>query len=323
MNILLTGASGFVGRAMLGFLQTMPDTSIRLAVRTPFIDRADLAAHEQCQIDTIDGHTSWAPALQGIDTIIHLAARVHVMHDHSADPLAAFRAVNTEGTLALARQASRAGVRRMVYVSSIKVLGESTEPGQALTEISPTNPRDPYGISKLEAEQGLRRLSVETGLEVVILRPPLVYGPGVTANFQALMRAVQRGWPLPFGAIQNQRSLVAVDNLVSAIYLCAHHPDAANQTFLVSDQQDLSTPGLVRAQAQALGRTARLLPVPVVVLTSLGTITGRSAAVQRLCSDLRIDSSKISNMLGWHPAVTVQEALRRTAAGLPNPRRPV
>lgn len=311
MNILLTGASGFVGKATLAQLPRLPGTHIRLALRQPL---ADFAREHQHMISGIDANTHWTSALQGIDTVVHLAARVHVMRDTATDPLAAFRAVNVDGTLALARQAVELGVRRLVYVSSVKVLGESTAPRTAFTEDSPTDARDPYGISKLEAENGLKGLAAQTGLEVVILRPPLVYGPGVGANFQALMRAVQRGIPLPLGSIHNQRSLVAVQNLASAICLCTHHPQASNQTFLVSDQHDLSTPELVRAIAKAMGRPARLLPVPPTLLNVLGKVTGRSAAVQRLCGDLRVDSRKISQMLGWQPVLTAQEALDATVS---------
>ena len=319
MNILLTGANGFVGKATLAGLRTLPEASIRLALRNPITDSTLHSPYQQHLIDGINSQTDWAEALKGIETVVHLAARVHVMNDSSPDPLAAFRAVNVAGTIALARQAAHAGVQRMVYISSIKVLGESTAPGQAFDETSPTGACDPYGISKLEAEQGLRQVSDQTGLEVVILRPPLVYGPGVGANFQALMRAVQRGLPLPLGAIQNQRSLVAVDNLASAIRLCTHHAAAANQTFHVSDQADLSAPALIRAIATALGRPARLFPFPVVLLKTLGQLTAKSDAVERLCSDLRVDASKISRMLGWLPVINVQDAMRQTVEGIRTP----
>lgn len=309
MNILLTGASGFVGKAMLRHFADVPNVQCRVAVRR---EMSEIASFRHHLISGIDAKTDWTAASQGIDTVVHLAARVHVMNDKATDPLAAFRAVNVEGTLNLARQASQMGVRRLVYLSSIKVLGESTCPGESFTEDSIAAPCDPYGISKLEAEQGLQHIARQTGLEVVILRPPLVYGPGVGANFHSLMRAVQRGLPLPLGAIQNQRSLVAVDNLTSAISLCTHHPQAANQTFLVSDQQDLSTPELIRAIAHAQGVKPCLIPVPVLVLTTLGKLTGKSAAVQRLCGNLQINSLKISELLGWKPVVTVQQALAAT-----------
>lgn len=312
MNILLTGANGFVGRATLACLLQTPDTAVSLALRTPI---AGMPAHCQHPIESISGNTRWSHALLGVDTVIHLAARVHVMNDCSPDPLAEFRTVNVEGSLALARQAASAGVRRFVYISSIKVLGESTLPGQSFTEDSPAEPRDPYGISKWEAEQGLRDIADHTGLEVVILRPPLVYGPGVGANFQSLMSAVRRGFVLPLASVKNKRSMVSVENLANAICLCAQHPAAANQTFLVSDQEDLSPPQLVSALAKAMKRPARLLPVPVGMLKTIGRITGKSAAIDRLCGNLCIDSSKISRMLGWRPILSVADAMQQTVAG--------
>ncbi len=296
-SLLITGGSGFVGQALI---KRLADQPLRLATR------ADARA--------------WHQALVGIKTVVHLAARVHVMHDTEADPLAAFRAVNVEGTLNLARQAAAAGVKRFVFVSSVKVNGESTLPGRAFTEADAPNPKDAYGHSKHEAEQGLRQLSADTGMEVVIIRPPLVYGPGVKANFAALMRAVQRGWLLPLGAVHNQRSLVALDNLVDFIITCITHPQAANQTFLVSDGQDLSTTELVRGMAQAAGVPARLLPVPVWALQAGATLLGKGDAVQRLCGNLQVDISKSRNLLGWVPPVSVEEGLRRAMGdgdGLP------
>ena len=256
----------------------------------------------------------WHKVLVGITNVVHLAARVHVMHDNVADPLAVFRAVNVEGTLSLALQAAAAGVKRFVFISSVKVNGESTPPGRAFAETDAPNPQDAYGQSKHEAEQGLRQLSADTGMEVVIIRPPLVYGPGVKANFAALMRAVQRGWPLPLGAVHNQRSLVALSNLVDFIVTCITHPQAANQTFLVSDGQDLSTTGLVRGMAQAAGVPARLLPVPVWALQAGATLLGKGDAVQRLCGNLQVDISKARTLLGWVPPVAVEEGLRRAMA---------
>jgi nucleoside-diphosphate-sugar epimerase len=233
-----------------------------------------------------------------------------------ADPLMAFRAVNVEGTLNLARQAAAVGVQRFVFISSVKVNGESTEPGQAFTEADTPNPQDAYGLSKHEAEQGLRHIAAETGMEVVIIRPPLVYGPGVKANFAALMRAVQRGWPLPLGAVHNQRSLVALDNLVDFIVTCITHPQAANQTFLVSDGQDLSTTELVRGMARAAGVPARLLPVPVWALQAGATLLGKGDAVQRLCGNLQVDISKARSLLGWVPPISSDVGLRRATGSL-------
>jgi nucleoside-diphosphate-sugar epimerase len=228
--------------------------------------------------------------------------------------LGEFRRVNVDSTLNLARQAAAVGVRRFVFVSSVKVNGEATLPGQAFTERDAPAPQDPYGQSKDEAEIGLRELAADTGMEVVIIRPTLVYGLGVKANFAALMRAVQRGWPLPLGAVHNQRSLVALDNLVDLIVTCLDHPAAANQTFLVSDGQDLSTTELVRGMAQAAGVPARLLPVPVWALQAGASLLGKGDAVQRLCGNLQVDISKARSLLGWVPPVSVEEGLRRAMA---------
>lgn len=275
-------------------------------------------------VGAIDGHTAWTAALSGVSTVVHAAARVHVMSDSSADPLAEFRRVNVDGTLNLASQAAAAGVKRFVFVSSVKVNGEQTLAGQPFSEADVGAPQDAYGQSKHEAEMGLRALASDTGMEVVIIRPPLVYGPGVKANFAALMRAVQRGWPLPLGAVHNQRSLVALDNLVDLIVTCLDHPAAANQTFLVSDGQDLSTAQLVQGMAQAAGVSARLLPVPVWALQAGAGLLGTGAAVQRLCGNLQVDISKARSLLGWVPPVTVAEGLRRamgTGDGLPRSAR--
>lgn len=306
-RLLITGASGFVGHAVCqqavchGF-------SVNGALRRRGEVPKSVQPFVVCEIN---GSTDWDSVLRDVSAVIHLAARVHVMHDTAADPLTAFRAVNVDGTLNLARQSATAGVKRFVFVSSVKVNGESTQPGQAFAEADTANPQDAYGQSKHEAEHGLRQLSADTGMEVVIIRPPLVYGSGVKANFAALMRAVQRGWPLPLGAVHNQRSLVALDNLVDFIITCITHPQVANQTFLVSDGQDLSTTELVRGMAQAAGVPARLLPVPVWALQAGASLLGKGAAVQRLCGNLQVDISKARSLLGWVPPVSVQEGLRR------------
>ena len=233
------------------------------------------------------------------------------MHDTAADPLAAFREVNVDATVNLAEQAAAAGVRRFVYLSSIKVNGEATPSNHPLTEHDLPAPQDPYAISKWEAEQGLRKISDHTGMELVIIRPPLVYGLGVKANFSALMRAVQRGFPLPLGSVRNMRSLVALDNLVDFIVVCAIHPAAANQTFLVSDGQDMSTPDLIRAMARAAGVPARLVPFPIRALKTLARFIAREAALERLSGNLQVDITKAREVLGWTPPVDVDEALRR------------
>lgn len=311
--ILITGATGFVGKALLQRLLAA-DESRRLVVAVRRGGR--LWPEQVLPIVTGDLHpsTDWSIALEGVAVVVHSAARVHVMHDTEADPLTAFRAVNVDGTLNLARQAAAAGVKRFVFVSSVKVNGESTLPRRALLEVDLPNPQDAYGQSKYEAEKGLRQLSADTGMEVVVIRPPLVYGPGVKANFASLMRAVQRGWPLPLGAVHNQRSLVALDNLVDFIVTCITYPQAANQTFLISDGQDLSTTELVRGMAQAAGVPARLLPVPVWALQAGASLLGKGDAVQRLCGNLQVDISKARSLLGWVPPVSVEEGLRRAMA---------
>ncbi|MBX8514364.1 SDR family oxidoreductase [Pseudomonas cichorii] len=309
-SVLLTGATGFVGKALLASLLTRGD-KVTAAVRdsSAQIDpRATL-----CQVSTLDGQTQWQDSLRDVQVVIHAAARVHVMNDTEADPLAAFRKVNVEGTLNLARQAAEAGVRRFVFISSIKVNGEGTLPGQPYRADDTPAPIDPYGISKMEAEQGLRALAEQTGLEVVIIRPVLVYGPGVKANFLSMMRWLDKGVPLPFGAIDNRRSLVALDNLVDLIVTCTSHPAAANQTFLVSDGEDLSTTMLLKRIASALGKSARLLPVPSALLVLAARSLGKRALSQRLCGFLQVDIEKTRSLLGWAPVASVDQALSAVA----------
>ena len=309
-RLLVTGANGFVGNAIC-------KQAVRKghAVNGTIRIDGDVPNHfEPFMVSNINGLTEWGIALRDVNAVVHLAARVHVMHETKADPLAAFRIVNVEGTLNLARQAAAFGVKRFVFVSSVKVNGESTLPGRAFTETDVSNSQDAYGQSKYEAEQGLLKVSANTGMEVVIIRPPLVYGPGVKANFAALMRVVQRGWPLPLGAVHNQRSLVAMDNLVDFIFTCITNPLAANQTFFVSDGQDLSTTDLVRGMARAAGVTVRLLPVPVWALQTGASLLGKRDAIQRLCGNLQVDISKARSLLGWDPPVSVDEGLRRSLA---------
>ena len=312
MRVLVTGANGFVGKSLCTELIRRGD-AVRAAVRSGHFEQGN---PDVARVGAIDGETDWSAALGDQDAVVHLAARVHVMRDVAADPLVAFRQVNVHATLNLARQAAAAGVKRFVFVSSVKVNGECTSPGQAFAESDLPAPQDAYGLSKYEAEQGLRQLAIDTGMELSIVRPPLVYGPGVKANFASLMRAVQRGWPLPLGAVHNRRSLVALDNLVDFIATCVAHPEAANQTFLVSDGYDLSTPDLVRGLARAAGRTARLIPVPVWVLQTGATLVGQGQSVQRLIGNLQVDISKARALLGWVPPVTVEDGLRRALAGI-------
>ena len=309
MKWLVTGASGFVGQALVARLAADPAATVLAASRS---GAAVLPAGvARVPAPALEAGADWGAALHGVDVVVHLAARVHVMQEQAADPLAEFRRVNVQGSLALGRQAVQAGVRRFVFVSSVKVHGEATVPGQALRADDPPQPEDAYGQSKREAEDGLRDLARGTGMELVIVRPPLVYGPGVRANFRALARAAGSGWPLPLGAVHNRRSFVALDNLVDLLVLCGTHPAAAGQAFLVSDGQDLSTTELLQGLARAQGRRARLWPVPVGLLQWAGRLSGRSAMLQRLCGNLQLDITKTRDVLGWVPPVGVDEALRR------------
>jgi nucleoside-diphosphate-sugar epimerase len=302
--ILVTGATGFVGKALCAELAAR-GLPARPVSRHP--------APGCFTIGTIAENTDWIEALQGVDRIVHLAARVHVMNDQAADPLAEFRRANVAATLRLARQAAAAGVKRFVFVSSVKVNGEETAEGRPFTADDVPAPQDPYGVSKMEAEQALLRLARDSGMEVAIVRPPLVYGPGVGANFRSMLRWVRRGVPLPLGAVRNRRTLVALDNLVDLIILCLDHPGAANQVLLAGDGEDLSTPELLQRVAQALGTRARLLPVPPVLLRTAAAVVGKGAVARRLCGSLQLDIAKTRRLLGWTPRIGVDEALRKTA----------
>jgi nucleoside-diphosphate-sugar epimerase len=310
-KVLITGATGFVGSAVVDGLVHHPVFTPRAAVRR--FDYSLPATIDVAHVGDLAPDTDWGVALLGVDAVVHLAARVHVMADTATDPLTEFRRVNVEGTLNLARQAVAAGVRRFVFISSIKVNGESTPLGQAFSADDVADPQDPYGISKHEAEAGLRRLAAESGMEVVIIRPPLVYGPGVKANFQSMMHWLKRGVPLPLGAICNKRSLIALDNLVDLIITCLDHPAAANQVFLAGDGEDISTPELLRRLGFVLGKPPRLLPVPASLLKVGAALLGRRDIAQRLCESLQVDISKTRNVLGWNPPISVDEGLRRTA----------
>lgn len=309
MKFLITGANGFVGKSLCAELLRQGQ-SVRAAVRSANLPIKNL---EVAAVGAIDGATDWTIALRGADVVIHLAARVHVMKEAAADPLAEFLKVNLHGTANLAQQAARAGVKRFVYVSSIKVSGEETQ-GTAFTELDAPDPQDPYAISKWEAEQALHRVAAETGMEVVVLRCPLVYGPGVKGNFLRLMQVVDRGIPLPLALADNRRSLVYLGNLTDAIIACLHHPEAAGKTYLVSDGEDVSTAQLISQMAQALGRPVRLWPCPVGLIKFAGRVAGKSGEVARLLGSLCIDSNKIRRELGWMPSHTLVQGLAETAA---------
>lgn len=307
MKVLITGGTGFVGQLLARTIQAQGHDVVR-AVRQ--------AQPDSVLISTVDGSTSWHEALQGCDSVVHLAARVHVMNDKSTDPLREFRRVNVEGTANLARQAAAAGVRRFVSLSSVKVNGEATQVGHPFAADDTPSPEDPYGISKHEAELVLRQIAKETGMEVVIIRPPLVYGPGVKANFASMMRWLCRGIPLPLAAVtHNRRSLVALDNLVDLIVTCLNHPAAANQTFLVSDGEDLSTAELLKRLGAAMGHPARLFYLPPVLLKLGALVSNKPGIYQRLCGSLQLDIAKTRQLLGWTPPVPVDEGLRRAAEG--------
>lgn len=309
MKVLISGASGFIGNPLCAELFRQGQ-SVRAAMRSVNSQTENV---EAVSIGEINHETDWADALLDVKTVIHLAARVHVMKDNSTDPLGEFRKVNFEGTWNLARQAAEAGVQRFIFISSIKVNGESTLLGQPYTANDQPMPIDPYGISKLEAEDALRQLADETGMEVVIIRPPLVYGPGVKGNFHSMMSWLYKGIPLPLGAIHNKRSFVALDNLIDLIITCINHPAAANQTFLAGDGEDLSTTELLQRLGKALGKPAKLLPIPVWTLKSGAILLGKRDMAQRLCNSLQTDISKTRDLLGWCPPVRVDDALKKTA----------
>lgn len=303
--LLITGATGFVGRALTDRLRAEGRT-FRRALRN-----SQGADETSTIVGPVGADTHWEMAVSGCSAVVHLAARVHVMREAATQPLSAFREVNVEGTRTLALQAARAGVRRFVFLSSVKVNGEATA-GRAFEEVDPPNPQDPYGISKREAEDVLRRIARETGLEVVILRPPLVYGPGVKANFLRMMRWIDRGVPLPLGSVRNARSLVYVGNLVDAVIRCVEHPAAAGETFLVDDGEPVSTPQLLREIGAALGRPARLFPIPPALLKAAAILVGRGEDAARLLGDLVVDDARLRRVLDWRPPYTRSEGLAQT-----------
>jgi nucleoside-diphosphate-sugar epimerase len=308
MTVLLTGASGFVGKAVL---KTAQQRSMK--IRPVFRSMDSAKGHsEAVLVPELDGAADWSQALKGVDVVIHAAARAHIMRDEAHAPLAEYRRVNVEGTLNLARQAATTGVRRFVFISSIKVNGEATAQGHPFTAVDAPAPEDAYGLSKAEAEVQLKQVAQETGMEVTIIRPPLIYGPGVKGNFATLISWVGRGMPLPLGGItQNRRSLVGLDNLVDLILVCADHPKAANQTFLISDGEDLSTTELLRRIGKALRRPACLLWVPSGAISFMAGLVGKKVISQRLIGSLQVDIRKTCELLDWKPSVAVDEGLRR------------
>lgn len=313
-GLLVTGGTGFLGQALLHKLLTSGRRPLIAAVRqkkTAFPAELKLEL-----VSELGSSTDWTACLQAVGVVVHCAARAHVMKEDAGDPLLEYRRVNVQGTLALARQAAKAGVQRFVYISSIKVNGERTASHHAFHASDIPEPEDAYGASKLEAEQGLIALAHETGMEVVIIRPPLVYGPGVKGNFSSMVRWMRKGMPLPLGAVRNKRSLVALDNLVDFIALCAdpeRSPRAANEVFLISDGEDVSTTELLRKVANAYSVVPRLLPIPVIWIRTVARLLGKHSVADRLLGSLVVDASKAWDLLGWKPVVSMDEQLKKMA----------
>jgi nucleoside-diphosphate-sugar epimerase len=310
-NILVTGATGFVGSALIKRL--MQENNKLTATVMAGEDAGHLpAAVKLVTVEPLSDSSNFTNALQNIDIVIHLAARVHIMRESATDPLHEFRKANLHGTVCLARQAAKAGVKRFVFMSTIGVNGDNS--GEVpYRESDRPNPHNPYSVTKFEAERALEEISKQTGMEVVILRAPLVYGPGNPGNFLFLLRVISKGIPLPLGAVTNKRSLIYVENLVNALATCAKHSAAAGSTYFVSDGEDVSTPELIRFTAKALGVSVRIFSVPASLINFAGSLTGKSATVNRLLGSLTVDSSKIRRELGWKPPFSMEEGLSETA----------
>jgi nucleoside-diphosphate-sugar epimerase len=314
-TVMVTGATGFVGRALVDRLAADPRFVIRAASRSANPDWPQCVEPIHLELEDLVGRTDYAEALRGVSCLIHTAARVHVSDESAPGALASLHSVNVAGTRRLAEEAAHAGVRRFIFVSSVKVNGTRTEPEEPFRMSDIPNPQCAYGISKWQAEQALWQSAADTGLEVVVVRPPLAYGPGAKANVLRLMRLVDQGWPLPLAAVDNRRSLVALDNLVDLLTHCIDHPAAPGHAFLVSDGHDLSTPELIRGLARAMGRPARLFRVPLPLLRIAGQLSGRLGEVERLTDSLQVDMRPTCETLGWEPPVSVQEGLLRAVAG--------
>jgi nucleoside-diphosphate-sugar epimerase len=312
LRFLVTGGRGFVGKAVVS---TASSKGLFVRASSRQAKETLLDEPKYCQVGALGPDTDWDDALDGVEVVVHCAGRAHVINDKSPDPAALFRVANLEGTLHLARRSANAGVKRFVFLSSIGVNGAETRAGDAFSENDPPRPHNAYALSKWEAEQGLTKIAAASGMEIVVIRPPLVYGYDAPGNFGALARAVGRGFPLPLGAINNRRSLIGLDNLVDFILTCAVHPKAANETFLVSDGDDMSTTKMVREIATAAGRDAVLLPVPGAVLRLGAALVGRASTAQSLVGSLEINITKARTQLGWNPPFTVAEGFKRALLG--------
>lgn len=297
---MVSGANGFIGRALCNVLVSREIVVNRCVRRAAF-------GESTFAVGDIDASTNWSAPLKGCDVVVHLAGRAHQLADRALDPLEEFRRVNVYGSLALFSQAARQNVKRFVYISSIGVNGNETAVPFVETDLP--RPCEPYAVSKLEAETGLKRLAAETGLELVIIRPPLVYGPGAPGNFGRLLHWMRKGIPLPLGAIHNRRSMIALGNLTDFIEVCLMHPAAANQVFLVSDGEDISTSDLLRRVARLMCRPERLIPVPSAWVEAIAMIVGKRDLARRLCHDLQVDSGKARELLAWSPPLSINEGL--------------
>ena len=306
MKILVTGSTGFVGSRVVELARERDWAVI------PVVRKQIEPLTNSLVIPSIDASTDWSGAFEGVDCVVHCAARVHQMNESEQGALKTYRETNTFGTLNLAKQAVETGVRRFVFVSSIKVNGEFSEPNLPFEPNLNNTPQDPYGLSKYEAEVELAKLSEDTGLEVVIIRPPLVYGPGVKANFLSMMRLIDKGIPLPFGAIKNQRSLVYLDNLSDLILTCCEHPLAPGYTFLASDDHDVSTTQLMRTIALSMGKSPRLIPIPMSWIQAGASALKKKHIAQRVCGNLQVDIGLTKEILGWKPPVSFEQGIKRT-----------
>ena len=310
MKILVTGASGFIGSALIEYLSNIRGVSVVGMVRS--LPETTYHSLVEYRVGKIGWPEKLSINLSDIDVVVHAAGRAHIMKDSAANPIEEFRRVNTQGTIELAKIAADAGVKRFIFLSSIKVNGDSTNAGFPFSKVSTEDPRDAYGISKYEAELGLRKISLATGLEVTIIRPSLVYGSGVKGNFSALIKILSLRLPLPLGLVNsNLRSMVSLDNLINLIDLCVRHPKAANQTFLVSDNSDVSTCSLLRLLGSSIGKPAILINFPRASLILVSKLFGMEARAQRILGTLQVDISHTCIELGWEPPYTVEDSLNK------------